>query len=238
MLPHWAMANAITSFGTLLAGVFTCTLWLVLRDQPLRWGHAYLWIFLTGVPTLGLHGYGEPFGEPSKPYWAVADTGSNLVLAWALQLAVLGDFYRRSVQWRVGLASGLVNLGAIGFMIAERFWWTERFYAVPLGSVGGFYTGEFVLILDSILVTALLYRNRTRLSASSRALLNVVAVTFLVGLALATAKNQHVTGRVLAYHALWHLVGAFGFMVLYLLNHIRFSHNRTAPPPEPATTTP
>jgi hypothetical protein len=91
-LPAWAMANTITSFATIFAGVFTVTLWASLRGQPLRWGHAYLWIFLTGIPTLGPHGYGEPFRAPSHPYWSVADTGSNLILAWALQVAVLGDF--------------------------------------------------------------------------------------------------------------------------------------------------
>jgi hypothetical protein len=234
MLPAWAMANAVTAFATILAGLFTVMLWCLLRDQPLRWAHAYLWIFITGVPTLGLHGYGEPFGAPSHPYWSVADTGTNLLLAWALQLAVLGDFWPRRVQWRVGGVSLLVNLAGIANMIRERFFAAEVSYLVPLGEFGGFRTGEVVLILDSLFVTGLLYSRRRRLKPPARRLLALVAVTFVCGLGLATAANSQVGVLlgvpVLAYHALWHLVSAFGFMVLYLLNHVRFVDGRAGSP--------
>ena len=226
-LPDWAMANAITSFATILAGVFTVTLWLLLRDQPARWLHAYLWIFLTGIPTLGLHGYGEPFGAPSHPFWAVADTGSNLILAWALQLAVLGDYWSRRVQWRVGGASLGVNLAGIANMVRERFFASEVSYLIPLGELGGFRTGEVMLIADSVFVVGLLTWTRSRMPARARRLLALLAITFLCGLALATAANEQVGPLlgvpVLAYHALWHLVSGFGFLVFYLFNHVRFN---------------
>jgi len=225
-LPHWAMANAITSFATLLAGVFTLALWGLLRDQPIRWAHAYLWIFLTGIPTLGLHGYGEPFGAPSHPYWSVADTGSNLLLAWAIQLAVLGDYWRER-RWRVAAASLGVNLLAIGNMVRERFFAEEIHYLIPLGDFGGFRTGEVMLIADSLFVVALLTAARTRMPRRARPLLGFVALSFLCGLALATASNQQVGllfgVPTLAYHALWHLVGSFGFLAFFVLNHVRFS---------------
>ena len=224
-LPEWAMANAITAFATIGAGIYCLLFWRILPGQPLRWGHAYLWIFLTGIPTLGLHGYGEPFQAPSHPFWSVADTGSNLILAWSLQVAVLGDFWSKQVQWRVGGASLAVNLAGIANMVRERFF-AEPTYLIPLGDFGGFRTGEVLLILDSLLVTALLYLGRHHFPQQAKRLLNLLAVTFLVGLALATAKNEEVgvwLGQpVLAYHALWHLVGAFGFMVLFLMNHERF----------------
>ncbi|HYD48479.1 MAG TPA: hypothetical protein VEB21_09035 [Terriglobales bacterium] len=132
------MANAITSFATIFAGIVTLALWFAMRDQPWRWAHAYLWIFLTGLPTLGMHGYGEPFGAASHPYWIVADTGSNLILAWALQLAVLGDFWPH-LQARLGALSLTVNLAAIGKMIHENFFAAERIYLIPLGDFGGFW---------------------------------------------------------------------------------------------------
>jgi hypothetical protein len=36
--------------------------------------------------------------------------------------------------------------------------------------------------------------------------------------------------QVLAYYALWHLVSALGFMVFYLLNHVRFTEGQWVPP--------
>jgi hypothetical protein len=35
---------------------------------------------------------------------------------------------------------------------------------------------------------------------------------------------------VLAYHALCHLVSALGFMVFYLLNHVRFTEGQWVSP--------
>ena len=224
-LPAWAMANAITSFATLGAGVFTLALWAVLPGQPRRWAHAYLWILLTGIPTLGLHGYGEPFSAASHPWWSVADTGSNLILAWALQVAVLGDFFPRLLR-PVAWGSLALNLAAIGQMVHENFVANEIRYLIPLGEFGGFRAGESMLILDRLLVVTLLYRARTRIPEAARRVLHLLALTFLVGLGLATAANTQVgmlAGQpVLAYHALWHLTGAFGFLVFFLFNHVRF----------------
>lgn len=236
-LPGWAMANAITAFATIGAGVYTSALFCLLPGQPLRWGHAYLWIFLTGIPTLGLHGYGEPFAAASHPYWSVADTGSNLILAWAVLVAVLGDFFSRRTARRVALASLVVNLAAIGQMVHERFFAAEPRHLISLGDFGGFHAGETMLIADSLLVTGLLIHARRRMPASARRLLGVVAITFLLGMGFATAANTQVGVLlgvpVLAYHALWHLLGAFGLLVLFLMNDIRFGSRGGAVPSEP-----
>jgi hypothetical protein len=225
------MANAITSFATITAGVVTLVLWTALRGQPLRWAHAYLWILLTGIPTLGMHGYGEPTASASHSYWIVADTGSNLILAWALQVAVLGDFWPR-LQLRVAVASLLLNLIAIGKMVHENFFAVARLHLIPLGDFGGFYAGEVMLIVDSVLVVSLLYLARPRIAPMAKPLLSITALMFLIGLGLATADNQEIGQLfgvpVLAYHALWHLVGAFGFLVLFFFNHLRFSASRAS----------
>jgi hypothetical protein len=116
-LPPFALANAVTSFATLLAGVFTFAMALMTGHHTGAWLFAYACIFITGIPTIGFHGLGE---VPVVSHaWRVSDTGSNLLLAWALQVAVLGDFYSSRVQRRFALASGLVNLAAIGWMIYE-----------------------------------------------------------------------------------------------------------------------
>ena len=40
--------------------------------------------------------------------------------------------------------------------------------------------------------------------------------------ALASASNQTVHARIFSYHALWHVVGAFGFVLLWGFNQARF----------------
>ena len=112
-------------------------------------------------------------------------------------------------------------------MIHENFVAAGRVHLIPLGEFGGFYAGEVMLITDSILVTGLFYRARNQIVASAKPLLNLTAIMFLVGLGLATADNDQIGSflgaPVLAYHALWHLVGAFGFLVLCIFNLVRFS---------------
>ena len=53
-------------------------------------------------------------------------------------------------------------------------------------------------------------------------------------LVLATATHQQVAGTVLAYHALWHIVGGFGFVVLLVFNHVRFEARRVQTAGSPA----
>ncbi len=147
--------------------------------------------------------------------------GTNLLLAYALQLAVLGDFYPRAFRRRFALASGAVNAAVVAWLLGEALAGVHE-YAIDLGGFGGFHVGETVLILDSIAVTALLYTRRARIPERARPLLHLVAATFAVGLGLASASGSTVHGRFGAYHALWHVVGAFGFLLFWAFNHVRF----------------
>jgi len=208
------LANTVTSFCTILAGVVTLLFCRLVAPQPRRWVVVYGCIFLTGLPTFGWHGFG---GELMR----VLDIGSNLLLGWALQLAVLGDFYAPTTQWRIGWSSGVVNLLAVAQMIGEALSGGGR-DAISFGSFGGFYAGELVLIADAFLVTGLLYVRRHEVPQAARPLLHAVTATFLVGLGLATAAGTTVHWRWVSYHALWHVVGAFGFVVFWAFNHVRF----------------
>jgi hypothetical protein len=219
-LPPFALANAVTSFATLLAGVFTLVMALMTGRHSRSWLFAYLCIFITGIPTLGFHGFGEV--PVASEAWRVSDTGSNLLLAWALQVAVLGDFYSPRFRLRVALVSGVVNLAAILWMIYEGFQ-GSRIYSLPLGEFGGFHVGETVLIVDSWIVVGLLYSGRKAIPRCAMPLLHLTAVTFLVGLGLASASNEQIGALVISYHALWHIIGAFGFVALWVFNDIRFS---------------
>ena len=77
-LPPWDLANTVTGFCTLGAGVVTLILTRLVAPQPARWRFVYLCLVVTGLPTIGFHGFGGGLLR-------VSDTGTNLLLAWAMQ---------------------------------------------------------------------------------------------------------------------------------------------------------
>lgn len=214
------LANAVTSFCTIGAGVTTLAFGHWVSRHPRRWRFAYLCIFLTGLPTLGWHGWGSVASDWTHEAWQVADIGSNLLLAWALQLAVAGDVYGPAFVRRLALGSGALNLAAIGWMVHEAVTGTQVHW-ISLGSYGGFYAGEAVLITDAFLTVGLFYAARKRIAAPARPLLYAVTALFLVGFGLATAEGDVVIGRMGSLHALWHVVGSFGLVFLWAFTEVR-----------------
>ncbi len=91
--------------------------------------------------------------------------------------------------------------------------------AVRLGDCGGFEVGELLLIGYSLLAVALLHTRLGRIPPAARPLWCFTTVIFVLGALLATAANDQVTGQFMAWHVLWHLVGAF--MALWTFNHVR-----------------
>ncbi len=215
-LPPWALANTVTAFATVMSGLLCLALTAVTQPQPRRWLAVYAGVFVTGVPTVWYHGYGETFIA------GVFDGGTNLLLAWLLQVAVLGDFYDRRTAWIVGGGSALVNVGVtiwkllVGPTMARRD-------VLSFGAFGGFHLNELVLIADALLVVALFYLRRARIPHPARPTLHLLTSVFVLGLLLATASNHQVDWGILAYHATWHLVAAFGFVVLWVFNLLRFA---------------
>lgn len=209
------LANTVTSFCTILAGVVPLLFCRWVGPQPPRWVAFYASIVLTGIPTFLWHGW-------LLPVFQVLDVGSNLLLGVALQVAVLGDFYAPATQRRVGWASGVLNGLVVVWMVSEAVVGPQA-YAIDLGDFGGFFVGEAMLIADSLLATALIYARRDRIPDRARPLLYVVTGSFILGLYLASASGTTVHHRWLSYHALWHVVGAFGFVVFWAFNHVRFT---------------
>jgi hypothetical protein len=221
MLPAPDLANAVTSFCTIGAGATTLAFaWLVPPRQPARWIFVWLCLFLTGLPTLGWHGWGVVATDWTSEAWRVTDVGTNLLLAFSIQLAVLGDFYGPRFRTRLGLASGLANLVAVAGLVREAVTGV-KVYAIPLGDFGGFYPGEAMLIANSLLVVGLFYAARGRIARRAMPLLHCVTAIFLVGLGLATAEGSVVVGRVGSLHALWHIASSFGLVFLWAFTHVR-----------------
>jgi hypothetical protein len=77
-------------------------------------------------------------------------------------------------------------------------------------------------------VVGLFYARRAVIPQNARPLLYLLTATFFVGLLLATASNHRVDLQVMAYHATWHIVAAFGFIELWAFNHVRFAQVTSA----------
>lgn len=213
-----ALANAVSAYTTTLAGLLALILTVLMGTQPRRWLFAYLCVFITGIATVWYHGFGETFWP------GLADIGTNLLLVWALQLAVLGDYYTPTTRRRAATASGLLILAFLGWKIAVGPA-SSGVFPISLGSFGGFNVGKVLLIANCLLVVALFYARRSAISSRAMPLLYLLTGVFFVGLLLATASNHKVDYQVLAYHATWHIVAGFGFIVLWAFNHVRFNHN-------------
>jgi hypothetical protein len=227
LLPDFGLANTITGFATLLSGC-TC-LWLsrLVHPQPARWRFVYWTIVVTGVFTVTLHGFGETVsGFGPRWIWAFLDTGSNIVVAWAIALGVLGDYYAPDQQRRGRLLLTAAMAIGVAWHFYDRLPGSERQYLVPLGAWGGFYPGETWLIALAWCVVALFYRRRDRIPEAARPLLRLTVVIFAVGMLLATATNERIIHPFFALHALWHLVGAFGFITLWAFNDVRFARSQ------------
>ena len=220
-LPNFGLANTMTGFATLFAGLMPlCFCYLVDRHPP-RWMLVYWLIVITGIFTITLHGFGETnpvLGE--RWFWAFLDTGSNIVVTWGIVLAVLEDFYSVPTQrWAKPLATILMVVG-VAWHFIDRY--AGGGYLVGFGAWGGFRPGQSWLIGFAVAATALFYIKSSDVPAKARPLLLLVTVLFLVGLGLATAKNDKILFPFLSLHALWHIVSAFGFIALWAFNDVRF----------------
>lgn len=206
------LANAVTGFATLFSGATALLLTFLVAPQPNRWRAAYAAIVFTGVPTIWFHGFGETF--PAK----VADVSTNFLVSYLMILAVLGDYYQRRTQLLLGGLMLALNLWATADMIASGAPNTK----LVSGGGAGYSIRQLTLITDSLLATILLYVKWAKIPPRARPLLNLQTAWFLGGAWLASFSIHRVDYTVVSYHALWHLVGAFGFLLLWAFNHVRF----------------
>ena len=218
-LPNYGLANTVTGFATLFAGMTCLGLCRLVRPQPRHWIFAYWMIVATGVFTVALHGFGETTGGPGpRWFWSFLDTGSNIVVAWALGLGVLADYYGRDgVRRGRRILTVLMVIGVVWHFV-DRLPSTHGSYLIPLGTWGGFYPGESWLIGMSLAVVGLFAARRRAIPAAARPILIVVFGLFLCGMLLATASNEKIVAPFLPIHALWHLVGAFAFIFFWAFN--------------------
>ena len=228
-LPNFGLANTVTGFATLFSGMLPLALTYLMHPQPKRWIFVYWTIVVTGVFTVTLHGFGET--NPvwgARWFWSFLDTGSNIVVTWAIAYAILGDFFTPQTQRWARPVATIVMLVGVAWHYYDRLPSTPQAYLIPLGNWGGFYPGEAWLIGFSWLTLGLFVAKWAEIPQKAKPLLRVTAAIFFFGMLLATASNEKIVYPFIPLHALWHLVGAYGFIVLWAFNHVRFSTESAA----------
>lgn len=210
------LANAVTGFATCFAGLMPLLYCWLYKPQPRRWMMVYLCILITGVFTVILHAY------EGNRLCSFLDVGTNILLAWALQIAVSGDFMETRPRRRLLALLTAVNVCVWIYLAYEVVAPVKR-YVITFGSHGGFHFGQAALILNAFVVLGLFIVGFGSMPQEVRGLFYLVAAMFFAGLLLATGRQSLITTRVFAWHAFWHLDGAFGFITLWFLNHVRFN---------------
>jgi len=211
-----ALVNAVSAYSIILSGLIAMALTMLMGKQPRRWIFVYICIIITGLATVWYHGFGETFGA------MLADGGTNLLVAWALQIAILGDYYSRRIQLLIGSASGLVSIAFILFTVLTGPN-QARILVVSFDTFGGFSFGELLILTNALIVVGLLGINLERVPKHAKPLLFLLCFMSFSALLLATASDDQLDFQVIAYHATWHLVSSFGFIVLWAFNHTRFN---------------
>lgn len=205
----------------LFAGLLPLAVCYLVERHPQRWMLVYWLITLTGVFTVTLHGFGETnpvFGV--RWFWAFLDTGSNIIVVWAIVLAVLADFYTLSTQsWARPFATVLM-LASVAWHFFDRA--AGGGYLIGLGDWGGFKPGQASLIAFSLVAAALFLIKRAAIPVKAMPLLGLTTAIFVVGLLLAMATSEKVEFPFFSLHAIWHVVGGFGFLALWVFNDVRF----------------
>lgn len=211
------LANIVTSYCTCLAGLLPMIYCLITGNQPARWFFAYACILLTGIPTVWLHTV-----EGHSRIASFADVGTNIFLAWALQVAASGDFLSRPARAKLLAVSTLLNVAAVAWLVYEIVA-PKVTPVLTFGSFGQFYFGEVVLILNCWVVVAIFAKGHRQIPAAAKPFFHLVVLLFLVGMFVAAASGKQISFYIFPWHAAWHILGAFGFMTLWICNHIRFT---------------
>ncbi len=208
--------NAVTGYGVVLAGLLTLALGLMMTRQPWRWLFVYLCVAATGVAAVWDHGFGQ--SAPAR----VADIGASLILAWLIQVALVGDFYPGRGGRLINLVLFLANLE---YIIAYAIGGAKGQAPLILASsqFGGLNFGELLLILNCAVAVIMLYGRRRDVQPEARPLLDVVTMLFFLGLLLSIASNAWTDYGIVAFHATTQIIAAFGFVALWAFNEMRFS---------------
>ncbi len=209
------IANVVTSFATLSSGIITTLFWYFDEKQPLRWLFFYLTIIITAIPTIIHHIF------PTIQFWTSIDVMTNILLIWALELALAGDFFKPQTYKKFVSIISIINLIVI-LELGYEIFYPPKNLLISLGGKNGFPFGEIALILNAVLSVIILSYYTKTFTKKQKSVLMLLVFIFLIGLILSTGSDGFIYPRFIGWHSLWHVTGAFGFIVLWFFNHLRF----------------
>lgn len=229
VLPNYGLANTVTGVCTIFAGLIPLWLCATVKAQPSRWLIAYATVAITGVFTVTLHGFGEtnPMFLP-RWQWAFLDTGTNILVAWAIARAALIDYYAPATRRIAGPALFVAFLAGAALHYLDQSSQAGTTLLVPISAWGGFNIGETVLVAYSLLATALFIAKWRAIASRARPILGSIILLSLCGGFLATASNDRIVWPFVPLHALWHVVSAAYLTLFWAFNHVRLVDTEAA----------
>lgn len=217
------LANIVTSYCTCLGGVLPLLFCLLTRSHPRRWMLVYACVLITGIPTVWLH---SMEGNRVASFF---DVGTNILLALAVIIAVSGDFMNPERRRRLLTLAVAADIFAWVWLAREVFS-PEKRPIITFGEFGQFYAGEVALIANGWVAVILLVANIRHIPSHARPALWMMVGTFFTGMLMATASNSEISLRIVPWHAVWHVTGMVGFLLMWLMNHARFVESPAATP--------
>ena len=212
------LANTVTGYCTCMAGIMAMLYCWLVKPQPPRWFFAYFCILVTGIPTVWLH------SDEGNRLAGATDVGSNVFLAWAILMAISGDFMKQPAANRFRIGLTVIDFAALFYIFYEALFLGDyRFTPINFGEFGHFRFGETALIINAWLVAGMFFAYRKQIPPAARPLIVTVFLMFVCGLILATANNGLIMYRIFPWHSIWHIVSAFALLTLWVFNHVRFT---------------
>ena len=209
------LANIVTSYCTCFGGIVPLLFTAFTRPQPNRWIFVYACVLITGIPTVWLH------AMEGNRVASFFDVGTNILLAWALQIAFSVDFL--GVKTRRSLITVMTCLNvAVWTYLAWEITAPVKRPLLTFGDFGQFYVGEVALIVNAWVSVVVIFASFSKIPRHARALFWMFFAFFFSGMFVATASNDQVSAYIFPWHAFWHILGCMGFITLWLFNYHRF----------------
>ena len=146
-------------------------------------------MLFTGLPTIWHHSI------EASHLATFCDVATNILLVWAIQLAVAFDFMQGKSRKNLIIATSIFN-GIVWIWLFAEMVLASDFNLITFGSFGHFQPGEVALILNAWGVVGLFVLHLKRIPKPARPALLATFLIFFCGMVLATAKGSQISAYI------------------------------------------